>query len=87
VSGAETACVAEPHDQDTVILTPVVLWGMTDTLSCPECGTDVDSADDLDTGEELTQVEIEADGSIDLFEKRDLFLCSDCRNPLGVSRS
>jgi len=80
VSGVETACVTEPHDQDTVIPVP-------DTLSCPECGTDVDSADDLDTGEEVAEVEIEADGSIDLFEKRDLFLCSDCRNPLGVSRS
>jgi hypothetical protein len=77
----------EPHDQDTVIPVPALLGDMTDTLSCPECGTDVDSADDLDTGEEVAEVEVEADGSIDLFEKRDLFLCSDCRNPLGVSRS
>lgn len=60
---------------------------MSDTLSCPECGTSVDSIDDLEVEKAVPEVEPEDDGSFNLFEKRDLFLCADCRNPLGVSRS
>lgn len=60
---------------------------MTDTLQCPECGTAAETADDLETGGTVTEVEVDEDGSFSLFENRDLHLCKGCRNPLGVSRS
>lgn len=60
---------------------------MSDTLTCQECGTTAESIDDLDVGEAVPEIDADEDGSFDLFEKRDLFLCTDCRNPLGVSRS
>jgi uncharacterized protein with PIN domain len=60
---------------------------MTDTLSCPECGTEVDSVEELEVEHDVPEIEENDDGSIHLFEKRDLFLCENCRKPLGMSRS
>lgn len=60
---------------------------MSDTISCSECGTTAESTDDFEVEQTVVEVETEPDGSFNLFEKRDLFLCKDCRNPLGVSRS
>jgi len=59
---------------------------MTDTMSCPECESEIDSADDLEQAGSVTTVETTDSGSINLYESRDLFLCSGCRKPLGVSR-
>ena len=59
---------------------------MGDTLTCPECGKDVESADELESGHEVAEVEIEDDGSFSLFENHDLFLCKDCKNPLGFRK-
>lgn len=60
---------------------------MTDTLSCPDCETEIDSLDELEREGAVSEIEAKDDGSFNLFEKRDLFLCKNCRNPLGVSRS
>jgi predicted RNA-binding Zn-ribbon protein involved in translation (DUF1610 family) len=60
---------------------------MGDTLSCSECGTEVDAADELEADREVAEVDTSEDGSIHLFENRDLFLCENCKNPLGISRS
>ena len=59
---------------------------MADTLTCSECGNVAESADDLETGEPIPAVETGDDGSIHLYENNDLFLCENCRKPLGVSR-
>lgn len=59
---------------------------MSDTLECPECEASIDSTDGLETGGEVAEVEPEEDGSFQLYENHDLFLCKNCRKPLGVSR-
>lgn len=53
---------------------------------CPECGNDIESADDF--VQEGTVEEVESDGdSFSLYgNKRDLFLCKGCRKPLGVGK-
>jgi len=60
---------------------------MSDTLECPECDASIDSTDDLEAEGEVAEVEPEDDGSFQLYENNDLFLCKNCRKPLGVSRS
>lgn len=60
---------------------------MTDTLSCPECEEEIESTDELEDGGEVAEIEADDDGSITLFENRDLFLCKNCKKPLGMSRS
>lgn len=60
---------------------------MGDTLHCPDCETEIDSADDLETSSDVPEVDVEEDGSFSLFENRDLFLCKSCKRPLGVGRS
>lgn len=60
---------------------------MTDSLSCPECETEIESTDELEEGGEIPEIEQEDDGSISLFENHDLFLCKNCKKPLGMSRS
>ena len=59
---------------------------MADTLTCSECGNEVESADDLESNEEIAEIEVESNGSIRLFENRDLFLCKGCKNPLGFRK-
>jgi hypothetical protein len=59
---------------------------MSDTLSCPECETEIDSIDGLERGGEIAEIEGDDDGSISLFGNRDLFLCRNCRRPLGMPR-
>ena len=59
---------------------------MTESVSCPECGAETDSAAELESGPAVPTVETNDDGTISLYESRDLFLCSNCRATLGVSR-
>ncbi|MEF8826991.1 MAG: hypothetical protein V5A27_11745 [Halapricum sp.] len=59
---------------------------MGDTLTCPECGNEIESMEHLETAHEVTEVEPQEDGSFNLFEKNDLFLCKNCRKPLGVGK-
>lgn len=60
---------------------------MGDTITCPECGAEVDSMEQLEAEHSVDEIEEEEDGSFSLFENRDLFLCKNCKNPLGVSRN
>lgn len=60
--------------------------GMAETLSCPDCGTEVESAEQLVAEHEVTELDVE-DGAFNLFGSRDLYLCEDCRTPLGVGHS
>jgi hypothetical protein len=66
---------------------PSVRGDMGDTLTCEECGEEVDSIDDLEEGHEVAEIESDDDGSITLFQNHDLFLCKNCKKPLGMSRS
>ena len=59
---------------------------MSETLSCPDCGEEIESAADLEVEGAVTEIETD-DGGIHLFENRDLFRCKGCRKPLGVGRS
>lgn len=56
---------------------------MADEMSCPDCDHGIESVDDL-VREEIPEIEVDADGSFDLFGKNDLFLCKGCRKPMGV---
>lgn len=60
---------------------------MAETLSCPECEKEIESTDDLEEGGKIAELETDDDGSVTLFENHDLFLCKDCKKPLGMSRS
>ena len=53
-------------------------------LECSDCGTEIESTDDLEQTE-LPEVEAD-DGGVSLYGNRDLFLCSGCKKPLGVGR-
>lgn len=59
---------------------------MADTLTCPECGAEIDSADQLEHEHEVAEVELEDSGSISLYGNRDLYMCKNCKRTLGVSR-
>ncbi len=58
----------------------------TETIDCPECGATFESLDEMDT-EEVTEIETRPRGGIGYGEAtRDLYLCRDCRKPLGIGR-
>ena len=59
---------------------------MSDTITCSECGEVAESADGLTVEESVPMVETDDDGGIHLYENNNLFLCSNCRKPLGISR-
>lgn len=59
---------------------------MADQIDCPECGSEISSADDVEHDGEIQEIEPEND-SISLYENRDLYRCKDCKKVLGVGRS
>jgi hypothetical protein len=59
---------------------------MTDNLSCPECGASVESKDELVAEHEVSEIEFEDDGSLNLYGNRDLYLCEECKKPMGVGQ-
>ncbi|MEF8821989.1 MAG: hypothetical protein V5A52_06905 [Halovenus sp.] len=58
---------------------------MGDTLTCDNCGQEIESADDLEE-HEVPEIETKKDGSLNLWGNNNLYLCKNCRRPLGVSR-
>jgi len=58
---------------------------MSDTVSCSECGETFESVAALEE-HEVPEIEADDDGSFSLFGNRDLFLCENCKNPLGMRR-
>lgn len=57
------------------------------SLTCPQCDRTLESADDLEA-EEIEEITIEEDGSIDVYGgKRTFYRCRECRNAMGVGHS
>lgn len=61
---------------------------MGDTITCPECGDEAESMEELDEAHkhEVPEFEVEENGEFSLYENNDLFLCKNCKNPLGMRR-
>ena len=59
---------------------------MTDELVCPECGEEAKSTDDLEQTA-VPEVSENEDGGVSLHSNADLFLCSGCKEPMGVGRN
>jgi len=60
---------------------------MPDTLTCPDCGDDIETTDDLEASEEITEIETEGDSVSPYRDSTgDLFLCAGCKRPLGFER-
>jgi DNA-directed RNA polymerase subunit RPC12/RpoP len=58
----------------------------TEQIECPECGAEIESMDQLES-EELHEIHSTPKGGIGYGEAtRNLYLCTNCRKPLGVGR-
>lgn len=60
---------------------------MADTLTCPDCEKEIETRDDLEAGEEITEIET-VNQAISPYKDRtgNLFLCGGCKRPLGFER-
>ena len=58
---------------------------MGDSVTCPDCGAEIESTDGLEAGPNVAEIEAGEDGSISVYRNRDLFLCKQCKNVVGVS--
>jgi len=61
---------------------------MGDTITCPECGDEAESMEELAEAHkhEVPEFDVDEDDGFDLYGNKDLFLCKSCKNPLGVRR-
>lgn len=61
---------------------------MGDTITCPECGDTAESMEELEKAHkhEVPEFEETEDGEFNLFGNKDLYLCKNCKNPLGMRR-
>lgn len=59
---------------------------MGDTLTCSGCGEEIETADDMEVEEDVPELEVNEDRSFNLFGNRDLFLCKNCKKPMGMRR-
>jgi hypothetical protein len=61
---------------------------MGDTITCTECGDEVESMAELEESHrhEVPEFDEDEDGGFHLYGNRDLFLCKNCKNPLGIRR-
>lgn len=59
---------------------------MADSITCPGCGEEVESAAALEE-HEAPEIEVNDDGTLNVYENRDLYLCKSCKQTLGTSRS
>lgn len=55
------------------------------TQECPECGTEIESADDLEQTE-VPEIETDKENGVTVYENTDLYLCGGCKKPMGVGR-
>jgi DNA-directed RNA polymerase subunit RPC12/RpoP len=56
----------------------------TDHITCPECGEEIGSTDEMDV-EEVQEIRSKPRGGIGYGDAtRNLYLCKNCRKPLGV---
>ena len=57
-----------------------------DTVECPDCGAQIESEDQVEV-QEVREIESRPKGGIGYgTETNNLFLCKDCKKPLGVGR-
>lgn len=57
---------------------------VTESVQCPECGELIESMDQIDT-EEVQEITSKPKGGIGYGEAtHNLYLCKNCRKPLGV---
>ncbi|PSP33331.1 hypothetical protein BRC64_03805 [Halobacteriales archaeon QH_10_67_22] len=61
---------------------------MGETITCPDCGDEVESMEDMEAAHKhaVPEFGVEEDGDFSLHGNKDLFLCNSCKNPLGVRR-
>jgi len=61
---------------------------MADELTCPECDETIESTDDIEEAEELTEIETD-DTSVSPYKDKtgNMFLCKGCKRPLGFERN
>jgi len=61
---------------------------MGENITCPECGDEVESMEDLEKAHkhEVPEFDVEEDGGFKLYGNRDLYLCKNCKSHLGVRR-
>lgn len=54
-------------------------------FTCPDCGTTVESKARLAKGHEVSKIEFGGE-DVSLYENDNLFLCKNCKRPLGVPK-
>lgn len=61
---------------------------MGDTTTCPDCGDEAESMEELQKAHkhEVPEFGVEQDGGFSLYGNKDLYLCKNCKNPLGIRR-
>ena len=60
---------------------------MPDTLTCPDCEREIESTEDLEESETVTEIETDGETVSPYKDKTgDLFLCAGCKRPLGFER-
>lgn len=60
---------------------------MGDTITCEECGDEVESMEDLEEAhkDEVPEFEVH-EGEFKVYGNNDLYRCKSCKNPLGTHR-
>ena len=65
-----------------------------ETITCPDCGKEITSKDELEKGEHVHELEFVVDderpeGPPDVYGRtaKDLYLCKGCGRPLGIASS
>lgn len=61
---------------------------MGDTITCPECGDEAESIEELEEAHkhEVPTFDVDEDGEFTVYGNNDLYMCKNCKNPLGTSR-
>ena len=61
---------------------------MAEELTCPDCGKEIESTDDIEEAEELTEIKTDGKGVSPYRDKTgNMFLCKGCKRPLGFKRN
>ncbi len=58
---------------------------MESELTCPNCETTIESKAQLTEGHEVTELGFDGK-NISLYGNRNLFLCKNCKRPLGIPK-
>ncbi|MFU8870120.1 hypothetical protein [Natronococcus sp.] len=58
---------------------------MTSELACPDCETTIESKDQLEEGDEVSEIEFDGE-NLRLYRNRNLLHCKNCKRPLGIPK-